>query len=309
MIKILITGGAGYIGSVLTGQLLKKKYHVTIYDNLTYGGEHLIHFFSFKNFEFIKGDIRDETNLKRALKNKDIIIHLAAIVGYPACSRNPKLAKEINYLGTKKLLKLKSPSQAIFFASTGSNYGSIDDICTEETKVNPLTTYAKTKDKAENLVRNNKNFIAYRFATAYGSSPRMRFDLMVNDFVYKLATQNYLVVYEKKFMRTFLHIQDIGRSFLHGINNFQLMKDNVYNVGNEKLNYSKEDVCNAIKKKINGYIYFAEIGTDKDKRNYYVSYEKIRKTGFLNKYDLEYGIDELTKTISLINKQNNFSNI
>ena len=307
--KILITGGAGYIGSVLTGQLLKKNFHVTIYDNLTYGGDHLIHYFSYKNFSFVEGDIRDQSKLKNVLKNKDIIIHLAAIVGYPACSKNPKLANEINYLGTKQLISLKSPNQAIFFASTGSNYGSISDICTEETKVNPLTAYAKTKDKAEKIVSENKNFIAYRFATAYGSSPRMRFDLMINDFVYKLLTQNYLVVYEKEFMRTFLHIEDISRSFVHGIENFKKMKNNIYNVGNEKLNYSKEDVCKAIQKKVSGYVYFAEIGKDKDKRNYYVSYEKIRKTGFKNKYNLEYGIDELLKTMSVIKNQNKFSNI
>ncbi len=309
MNRILITGGAGYIGSVLTEQLLKKKFSVTIYDNLSYGGNHLINYLNYKNFEFVKGDIRDEVGLKRVMKNKDMIIHLAAIVGYPACSKNPKLANEVNYLGTKKLLDLKSPNQAVFYASTGSNYGSISDICTEETKVNPLTTYAKTKDKAETLVKNSKSYIAYRFATAFGSSPRMRLDLMINDFVYKLMTQNYLVVYEKKFMRTFLHIQDIGRAFLHGINNYDLMKNNIFNVGNEKLNYSKEDVCNAIKKKVEGYIYFAEIGKDKDQRNYYVSYEKIRKTGFKNKYDLEYGINELTKTINLIQIKNGFSNV
>ena len=308
-IKIIVTGGAGYVGSVLVGQLLKKNFHVTIYDNLTYGGNHLIHFFSYKNFEFIKGDIRDTANLKRAIKDKDIIIHLAAIVGYPACSKDPKLANDINFLGTKKLLELRTGSQAVFFASTGSNYGSIDEICTEETKVNPLTTYAKTKDKAENLVTEKKNYIAYRFATAYGSSPRMRLDLMINDFIYKLITQNYLVVYEKKFMRTFLHIQDIGRSFIHGIENFNSMKNNIFNVGNEKLNFSKEQVCNQIMKKVKGYVYFAEIGSDKDKRNYYVSYDKIRKTGFKNKYSLEYGIDELIKTINVIETRKNFSNI
>ena len=309
LIKIIITGGAGYVGSVLVGQLLKKNFHVTIYDNLSFGGEHLIHFFTYKNFELIKGDVRDSSALKIAIKDKDIIIHLAAIVGYPACSKDPKLANEINYLATKKLLNLRSNNQFIFFASTGSNYGSIDEICTEETKVNPLTTYAKTKDKAEKLVTEKKNFIAYRFATAYGSSPRMRLDLMINDFVYKLLTQNYLVVYEKKFMRTFLHIQDIARSFIHGINKFDVMKNNIFNVGNEKLNYSKEQVCNVITSKLDGYVYFSEIGSDKDQRNYFVSYKKIRETGFKNHYDLEYGIDELIKTINIIQIKNKFSNI
>ena len=309
LIKVLITGGAGYVGSVLVGQLLKKNYNVTIYDNLTFGGDHLIHFFSKKNFEFIKGDVRDENNLRRVMKDKDIVIHLAAIVGYPACSKDPQLAKDINYNGTKKLLKCRSGSQPIFFASTGSNYGSIDEICTEETKVNPLTTYAKTKDKAEQLITNSNNFIAYRFATAFGSSPRMRLDLMVNDFVYKLITQNYLVVYEKKFMRTFLHIQDIASSFIHGIEKFSKMKNNIYNVGNEKLNFSKEHVCKLIQKKVNGYVYFSEIGEDKDKRNYFVSYEKIRKTGFKNKFSLDFGINELINTINVIETKKKYSNV
>lgn len=309
MKKILITGGAGYLGSVLLPQLLKKKYNVTIYDNLSFGGDHLINFIEDKNFNFIKGDIRDTAKLKEIIKDKDIIIHLAAIVGYPACSLNPKSAYEINVNGTKNILKLRKKNQIIFYASTGSNYGSLDEICTEESPLNPLTVYAKTKTKAEKLVILSKNFVAFRFATAFGSSPRMRIDLMVNDFVNKLINQRYLVVYEKNFMRTFLHVKDIARSFIHAIDNINSMKNNIYNVGNEKLNLSKKDVCEAIQKKINGYVYFSEIGKDLDKRNYVVSYEKIKKTGFVHKYDLDMGIDELIKSINLLNLKNKYSNV
>ena len=296
------------MGSVLTSLLLQKGYKVKILDNLMYGGEQLIEHVQNKNFEFFKGDVRDENFIKKSIKGSDVIIHLAAIVGYPACSKNEKLATEININGTKNVLKHKKSNQLIIYASTGSNYGSIPDVCTEETKLNPLTVYGKTKTKAELLVSKDTNFIAYRFATAFGSSSRMRLDLMVNDFVYKLMTQNYLVVYEKNFMRTFIHVKDIARSFLHAIEKRKIMRNQIYNVGDDKLNYSKEDVCNMINKKINGYIYFAEIGEDKDKRNYVVSYEKIKKTGFKLQYDLSYGIDELIKTIPLLNNQSKFFN-
>ena len=287
MTNILITGGAGYIGSVLIEQLLRKKYNLTIFDSLLFGGEHLIHYVNNNKFKFIKGDVRDAGSLKSVVKKYDIIIHLAAIVGYPACSGNPKLAYDVNFNGTKNILSCKSKNQAIFFASTGSNYGSLDEICTEESPLNPLTTYAKTKTKAEKLVLNSNNFLAYRFATAFGSSSRMRIDLMINDFV---------------------HVKDIARSFIHGIENFGKMKNNLYNVGDENLNFSKEEVCRLIHKRISGFIYFSEIGKDLDKRNYKVSYQKIKKTGFKSKYNLDYGIDELVKSISLIDFKNKFTN-
>tara|TARA_B100000767_G_scaffold273878_1_gene305285 strand:- start:784 stop:1716 length:933 start_codon:yes stop_codon:yes gene_type:complete len=308
MKKILITGGAGYIGSVLIPLLLEKNYHVTVYDNLMYGGDHLVHYVSNKNFQFVKGDVRSSADLSAATKNKDIIIHLAAIVGYPACSGDPKLATNVNVQGTRNLLKNSSKNQTIFYASTGSNYGSLDEVCTEDSKLNPLTVYAKTKTKAEELVVKRGNFMAFRFATAFGIAPRMRLDLLVNDFVYKMMSQNYLVVYEKDFMRTFIHIKDIARSFIYGIENFNKMKNEIYNVGNEKLNYSKEDVCNIIKDKVPGYIYFSEIGEDKDKRDYIVSYKKIAKTGFKLQYTIDQGIDELVKTIPLLSFKSKFFN-
>jgi nucleoside-diphosphate-sugar epimerase len=308
MIKVLITGGAGYVGSVLTELLLKKNYQVTIFDNLMYGGDHLVTFVSNKNFQFIKGDVRSFSELASVIKNKDIIVHLAAIVGYPACSRNPKLAKEININGTNNVLKNISKNQNIFYASTGSNYGSLDEFCTEDSKLNPLTVYAKTKTKAEDMVLQRGGSIAFRFATAFGVSPRMRLDLLVNDFIYKMISQGYLVVYEKNFMRTFIHIRDIARSFLFGIENFKKMKDQVYNVGSDQLNYSKEDVCRLIQKKIPGYVYFSEIGEDKDKRNYVVSYKKIANTGFKLQYTLNEGIDELIKVLPLLSVNLKFSN-
>ena len=273
-----------------------------------YGGDHLIHYISDKNFNFVKGDVRSSSDLYRVAKNKDIIIHLAALVGYPLCSSNPKLASDVNFHGTKNIIKNLSKNQTIFYASTGSNYGSLDEVCTEVSKLNPLTVYAKTKTKAEKLVIDRNNYMAFRFATAFGAASRMRLDLLVNDFVYKLMTQNYLVVYEKNFMRTFIHIKDIARSFLYGIENFSKMKNEVYNVGNENLNYSKEEVCNIIKSKLPGYIYFSEIGEDKDKRNYIVSYKKIAKTGFKLQFGIEEGIDELIKTIALLQVKSKYFN-
>ena len=307
--KICITGGAGYVGSVLTNLLLKKKYDVTVLDSLIYGGDHITQYIGNKNFSFHKGDLRDENFFKTNIKKSDIIIHLAAIVGYPACSINPDLAREINVGCTKKLLKFISKDQIIFYASTGSNYGSIDGICSELTPLNPLTVYAKTKTQAEKLVSEHNNFLSYRFATAFGVSPRMRLDLLINDFVYKMISQSYLIVYEKHFMRTFIHIQDIARSFLFGIENFKKMKNEVYNVGNEKFNYSKEDICNIIKKNIPGFIHYAGIGEDMDKRNYVVSYEKIKKSGFNLKYSVEDGIDELIKCIPLLNTKPKYFNV
>ena len=310
MVKILITGGAGYIGSVLISMLLKNnKYEVTVFDNLNFGGDHLVQYLSYKNFIFAKGDVRSSSELSSVIKNKDFIIHLAAIVGYPACSTHPKIAHETNVDGTKNLIKCSSKNQKIFYASTGSNYGSLDEICTEKSKLNPLTVYAKTKTKAEKLILDRNNFIAFRFATAFGVSPRMRLDLLINDFVYKLITQKYLVVYEKNFMRTFIHIKDIAKSFVYALKNYNQMKNQIYNVGSEKFNYSKEDICKIINKKIPGFIYFSEIGEDKDKRNYIVSYEKITNTGFKLEHNLEEGIDELIKTMPLLSTRSKYFNI
>lgn len=308
--KILITGGAGFIGTSLIPILLEKKYEVTVLDNLMYGGYPLLPFFKYSNFNFIKGDIRDKITLKNVMKKNDIVIHLAAIVGYGACRKDPKLAHDVNFLGTKNIVDNLSKNQYIFFASTGSNYGELkDQICTEETPLKPLSIYGKTKTAGEMYVIENANkYIAYRFATAFGVSPRFRLDLLPNEFVYQAVTQKYLVVYEKHFMRTFIHVRDMANSFLFAINNLKKMTNQVYNVGSEKLNYSKEEICNMIIKQTGAYVHYAEVGKDADKRNYEVSYEKIGKIGFKTTISFEAGIKELIQSIPTIQINNPYLN-
>jgi len=307
--NVLVTGGSGYVGSSLIPLLLEKGYKVKVLDNLMYGGDHLLPFFRFSNFEFYRGDIRNKEDVRNCVKDADVIIHLAAIVGYPACRKNPKLAKEVNVDGTKNIIEETSSDQLIIYASTGSNYGSVDDVCTEETPLNPLSLYGQTKTLAESLLLERRTTIAYRFATGFGVSPRLRLDLLVNEFTYKAVTEGYLVVYEKHFKRTFIHVRDMGRAFLFGIENADRMKGEVYNVGSEELNYSKEEVCEIIKKHINVYVHYADIGEDEDKRNYFVSYEKIRKLGYNTTVSIDEGIKELIKAFSVVKIYNKYRNV
>ena len=309
MKKILVTGGAGYIGSVLVPELLKEGHQVCVYDSLLFGGNGLLPHFRNPNFSFIKGDIRDTKNLEKAMNGQHIIIHLAAIVGYPACSRNRELTLEVNLDATKRMVDLVKENQYVLFGSTGSNYGAVKDICTEQTPLNPLSLYGETKTEAEQYIMNNCNATAYRFATAFGSSPRLRLDLLVNDFACKAIRDKYIVVYESHFMRTFIHVYDIARSFIHAINNESIMKGEVYNVGSDKMNCSKKQICNLIKDKVDYYLHLADFGEDADKRNYIVSYEKIKKTNFDTTISLEEGIDELTKSIDCIKFDNPYSNV
>ena len=307
--KILITGGAGYVGTSLIPQLLAKEYKVTVYDNLLFGGDPVLPFFRNPNFTFVKGDIRDLALLKKATKDADVIIHLAAIVGFPACRKDPELAESVNINGTKNVIKASSKNQLIIFGSTGSNYGAVEDICTEETPLNPLSLYGQTKTIAEKMLLEERTTIAWRFATAFGVSARLRLDLLINDFTYKAITQGYMVIYEKHFMRTFIHVHDMGRAFLFGIENHDQMKNNVYNVGSEKMNYSKEQICEMIKKRTEVYIHYADIDKDADKRNYIVNYDKINKLGYTTTIRVEDGIDELIRALQAIEYKTPYSNI
>jgi nucleoside-diphosphate-sugar epimerase len=298
--NILITGGAGYIGTTLVPLLLKRNYQVTIVDNLMFGGDSMIPFFRYPNFRFIKGDIRDKELMKNAIKDKDIIIQLAAIVGYPACRKDPELAESVNIGATKLLSSLVSKNQFILYGSTGSNYGEVEEICTEDTPLNPLSLYGQTKTFAEQYLMDNNTTIAYRFATAFGVSPRLRLDLLINDFTYKAVSQGYMVVYESHFMRTFIHVHDMARSWLYAIDNADRMKNNVFNVGSDKLNHSKKDICEMIAERTGALFHYADIGEDADKRNYVVSYEKINKMGFETTIAVEEGIDELVKAAKAV---------
>jgi nucleoside-diphosphate-sugar epimerase len=310
MRRILVTGGAGYIGSVLVPELLKSGYQVTVYDSLMFGGNSLFTNFINPNFSFVEGDIRDTKKLEPIVQSHDVIIHLAAIVGYPACQKNQVLAKEVNLESTKRLVDMLRPEQYILFGSTGSNYGAVKEgICTEETPLNPLSLYGETKTEAERYLIENSNSTAYRFATAFGLSPRLRLDLLINDFVNKAINQKYIVVYESHFMRTFIHVKDIARSFQFAIKNEKKMTGEIYNVGGNSMNYSKRDVCNLIQSKVDYYLHLADIGMDADKRDYVVSYDKINSLGFETTISLEEGIDELVRGIKTIKYNDPYANV
>lgn len=291
---ITVTGGAGYVGSCLVDLLLREGYKVRVIDSLRFGPQGILPYFSNPNFTFIKGDIRSAKDLKTALQGADAVIHLAAIVGFPACRKDPVLSRDINVNGTKNLVKLTRGHMPIFFASTGSNYGKmLEKFCTETTPLNPLTDYGRQKTEAEEVIKKNKKFVIYRFATAFGVSPRMRLDLLPNDFTYRAVKDRSLIVYEKHFMRTFIHVRDMANAFLFVLNNYGKMQGEIYNVGSDKMNFSKEAICNLIREKVDYYLHFADIGKDLDQRDYLVSYAKLNKLGFKTKVSMAQGIDEM----------------
>lgn len=308
--KLLVTGGAGYVGSVLVPVLLQNNHEVKVLDNLMYGGESLLPCFYHPNFSFYKGDIRDENLVKSLVKDVDAVIHLAAITGYPACKKNEKLAYEVNLLGTQIIGKNLRGDQTIFFASTGSNYGALlNQVCTEETPLNPLTTYGITKTAAEKFLLENCNTIAYRFATGYGISPRLRIDLLVHDLVYQALKTKNLVVYEKSFKRTFIHVRDMAAAFLFGLENKETLKNQVFNVGSETMNFTKEELVNKIRERLDFYAHFADVGKDEDQRNYEVSYKKINDRGFHTSIPFDRGLEEVIQALRLVDVKNPYSNV
>src|ERR1051326_1316511 len=311
--KILITGGAGYVGTTLIPELLALDHEVTVLDNLMYGGDPLIPFFRRKKFNFIKGDVRDAAAVKQAVSNNDAVIHLAAIVGFPACRENPDLARAVNVGGTKNVVDAMSKSQILLQASTGSNYGKLSEltqaVCPEESPLKPLSIYGQTKTEAENIAMEVGNAVAFRYATAFGVSPRMRLDLLINELVYMAAKQKYLVIYEASFKRTFIHVRDIARTFTFALDNYDKMKGEVYNAGSEKMNMSKKEIAELIAKKTGAYLHFADVGEDQDKRDYVVSYKKINSLGYDITIPIEEGIDELVKVSQVVQISNPYMNI
>lgn len=306
--KILVTGGAGYIGSVLVPELLQAGHEVCVYDSLLFGGNSMLPYFRNPKFSFVDGDIRDGDKVKSVIADKDVIIHLAAIVGYPACERDHRVTKEVNLYATESMIDMVGKYQLVLFGSTGSNYGKVEGICTEESPLNPLSLYGDTKTKAETYIMNNSKAIAYRFATAFGLSPRLRLDLLVNDFTHKAMMDRYIVVYESHFMRTFIHVYDIARSFMFALDRSDEMVGNVYNIGSDHMNYSKKDVCEKIQSVIPYFLHLADIGEDADKRDYVVSYDKINRLGFNTTISLDQGIRELVNGISAIKHYNPYMN-
>jgi nucleoside-diphosphate-sugar epimerase len=308
--RILVTGGAGYVGSTLVPMLLEQGHRVRVYDSLKFGGHGLLPCCQSRHFELIKGDVTDADGVRKALEGVDAIVHLAAIVGYPACKKEPQVAQATNVEGTRNLLNLRKADQKFIFASTGSIYGSIPDyVCNENSPIGPITLYGETKAAAEEMVLNAGNSVAYRYATAFGVSNRMRLDLMPNDFTYQAVKNRNLIVYEGGFKRTFVHVRDMARSIMFALDKWDSMKDDVYNVGHESMNFTKEDVARQVLKHVDYYLHFAEVGTDADKRNYEVSYEKIRAKGFETTIDLDRGVAELVRACKLIEFQNPFANV
>ena len=248
--NITITGGAGYIGSMLIPMLLSEGHKVHVIDNLFFGGQTLLPYFINSNFSFVEADVRDRATLKKELQSADVVIHLAALVGYPLCKKLPREATEVNVDGARNVLDLARKGARLIYASTGSNYGEVEGICTEQTALNPLSLYGRTKTEAEMMFLDSTNSVSLRFATAFGIAPRLRLDLMINDFAWQAIHQRYLVVYEKHFRRTFIHVRDIARAIVHVIDPTICQGHAVFNVGHESLNYTKEDIVLLLKERL-----------------------------------------------------------
>ena len=311
--KILITGGAGYLGSILVSKLLKDNHQVTVYDNLIYNQLSLLNVCNDKDFHFLYGDVRDYERLDKYVQKADVIIPLAAIVGFPACEKDKQLATDVNFIHIKNMVDNSSKQQLILYPNSNSGYGiGIDGIyCTEESPLNPLSHYGITKCNAEDYLKDNSNAVIFRLATVFGMSDRMRLDLLVNEFVYKALTDRYLVLFERKAVRNYIHIRDIANVFSFMINNYDKCKGEIYNVGLSDANLSKEELVNKIKKHIGEFaISYSEYYEDPDKRNYIVSNEKIESMGWKPQYSLEDGIEELVKGYKIIinNDSSHFRN-
>ena len=306
---VLVTGGAGYVGSLLVNRLIDRGDKVTVLDSLLHKSPSLLQHFLNPNFRFVEGDVRDAEKVKDALVGTDAVVHLAAIVGAPGCEAEPQLAKEVNHEAVVLLISLAGPNRALIYASTGSNYGEVEGICTEDTPLNPLSTYGVTKTAGEVAMLESGRAVCYRFATAFGLSPRMRLDLLINDFTYQAVKNRQLVVYENWARRTFIHVRDMTESFVFALDNYDQMKGEVFNVGSDEMNATKKEVSELINGKVGGFLWFADIGSDPDKRDYEVSYEKINKIGFNTTISLEEGIDELIEGYKMIHISNPFSNM
>lgn len=301
--KILVTGGAGYIGSVLVPELLKLGHDVTVLDKFIYRQSSLLECCQYDSFHIINGDTTDTDILKQAMEDKDFIFPLAALVGFPVCEKNKTMAVETNLNAIKNIIALRAKEQKIIFPCTNSGYGvgQGSEFCTEESPIVPISLYGQTKMAAEKAVLDAGDCVAFRFATLFGASPRIRTDLLVNDFVYHAVFDKSLIVFEGHFMRNFLHVRDAARAFIYAMDNFDAMKNRTYNCGLDEANMSKLDLCARIKEYIPDFTYFeSEIDSDPDKRNYIVSNQRIKDAGFKTKYSIDDGIKELIKAYKIV---------
>lgn len=310
-LNILVTGGAGYIGSILTPELLAAGHKVTVLDNFMYRQSSLNQHCANRNFDVINGDVRIHSTIRPLLKNADVIIPLAALVGAPLCAKDPVTATSTNRDAVLDLFRALSKEQWLLMPTTNSAYGTGDEhnYCDEQSPLNPISHYAREKVEVEQELLAHNNAISFRLATVFGMSPRMRTDLLVNDFVYRAVNDRVVVLFESHFKRNYIHIRDVARVFLHALANFGNMRGEIYNVGLSDANLSKKSLCVKIQNHISDFIFLeASAGRDPDQRNYIVSNDKIERTGFKPEHSLDMGIIELIKGYRMI-RNNLYSNV
>jgi nucleoside-diphosphate-sugar epimerase len=300
MANILVTGCAGYIGSTLVPKLLNERHNVTVLDNFMYGQTSLNQLCANKKFNVYNGDVRLKQDVFPLLKQADVIIPLAAYVGAPLCNKDPIGATSTNKDAIFMMIDNLSKEQIVIMPTTNSAYGT-GTYCTEESALNPISRYAIDKVEVEKRLLDHPNTISYRLATVFGMSPRMRIDLLVNDFVHRAVKDGFTILFEGHFKRNYVHVADVSNAFIHGLNNYDNMKNEIYNVGLSEANISKKELCEAIQKYIPTFTFMeAEVGKDPDQRNYIVSNDKIESTGFKTQVSLDAGIQELIKGYRMI---------
>jgi nucleoside-diphosphate-sugar epimerase len=308
---ILVTGGAGYVGSTLVPYLLSEGHHVTVIDNFMYQQTSLLDRCHDKKLTIIRGDVRDRKLLSDWVPKVDAILPLACLTGAPLCNREPEAAKAVNFEAVKTIADLMSSQQMLVFPSTNSGYGIGEEgiHCDEETPLRPVSLYGRLKVEIESFLLDKGNCVTFRFATLFGVSPRMRLDLLVNDFTYRACVDRFVVLFEPHFKRNYLHVRDASRVFLHALGNFEKMKGRPYNVGLSDANISKWELCEVIRKHVTDFCFMvAEIGEDPDKRNYIVSNVRIEATGFKPSVALDEGIEELIKGYQIV-RRNQYANV
>jgi nucleoside-diphosphate-sugar epimerase len=310
-LNILVTGGAGYLGSIMVPDLLAAGHNVTVLDNFMFKQSSLNHCAYHPNFHVVKGDIRSESTMAKLMSNAEVIIPLAALVGAPLCSLDPFGASSTNHDAISLMLKLISKQQIVLMPTTNSAYGNGDEnnFCTENSPLRPISQYAIEKVTIEKKLMQHENAVSFRLATVFGMSPRMRIDLLVNDFTYRAVNDRFVVLFESQFKRNYIHVRDVSRVFQHALNNFEKMKNQIYNVGLSDANVSKKELCEHIQNQISDFVFIdAPVGKDPDQRNYIVSNAKIEATGFKTEFSLSYGIGELIKGYKMI-RNNLYGNI
>lgn len=301
--SVLVTGGAGYLGSILVPALLAEGFHVHVLDNFMYRQNSLAQCCADARFSVTNGDVRQEGVIRPLLSKADVVIPLAALVGAPICNKDPIGASSTNLQAIKLMAGLMSPDQRILVPITNSGYGigEKDKYCTEDSPLRPLTLYGRDKVAAEQIVLDRKNSISFRLATVFGMAPRMRIDLLVNDFVYRAVNDRFIVLFESRFRRNFIHIADVARAFLHGIAKFESMRGLPYNVGLDDANLSKWELCERIRQRVPDFTFLeAPVGEDPDKRDYIVSNARIAATGYKPIHSLDEGVVELIKGFTMI---------